>query len=120
MKQQETDQQVAASAQNQPATSQNNQAANGGERANKWAVLAIAGIGVFMATIDSSIVNISLPTIANEFHVGLSGSVEWVIISYLVVTAGILLTAGRLSDMIGRKAVWIIGLIVFTGGSALC
>lgn len=121
MKQQETDQQVATSIQNQQAAPPNNQGmANGGEQANKWAVLAIVGIGVFMATIDSSIVNISLPTIAKEFHVGLSGAVEWVIISYLVVTAGLLLTAGRLSDMIGRKAVWIIGLIVFTGGSALC
>ncbi len=48
------------------------------------------------------------------------GAVEWVIISYLVVTAALLLTAGRLSDMIGRKAIWAVGLFVFTAGSALC
>lgn len=91
-----------------------------GEQAGKWAVLAIVGVGVFMATLDSSIVNISLPSIATYFGVPLSGAVEWVIIAYLVATAGILLTAGRLADMIGRKAVWTAGLVIFTGGSAIC
>src|SRR5947209_12435595 len=74
----------------------------GEETAGKWAVLSIVAIGVFMATLDSSIVNISLPTIAHEFGVPLSGAVEWVIIAYLVATTAILLTAGRLADMIGR------------------
>src|SRR5438477_10647170 len=86
----------------------------GRETAGKWAVLSIVAIGVFMATLDSSIVNISLPTIAHEFGVPLSGAVEWVIIAYLVATTAILLTAGRLADMIGRKVVWTTGLIIFT------
>ncbi len=73
-----------------------------------------------MATLDSSIVNISLPAIAQYFGVPLNGAVSWVIIAYLVTTASILLTAGRLADMIGRKAVWVGGLILFTGSSALC
>src|SRR6266566_9915905 len=90
------------------------------EQANKWAVLVIVAIGVFMATLDSSIVNISLPAIARSFGVPLSGEVEWVIIAYLVVTAGVLLTAGRISDMIGRKPIWAAGLIIFTVGSAFC
>ena len=92
----------------------------GGETAGKWAVLAIVAIGVFMATLDSSIVNISLPTIAHNFGVPLSGAVEWVIIAYLVTTAAILLTSGRLADMVGRKVVWTVGLIVFTTSSAVC
>jgi len=92
----------------------------GTEQAGKWAVFGIIAVGVFMATLDSSIVNISLPTIAHYFGVPLSGQVEWVVISYLVATAAILLTAGRLADMIGRKAVWTAGLIIFTLGSALC
>jgi EmrB/QacA subfamily drug resistance transporter len=92
----------------------------GEETAGKWAVLSIVAIGVFMATLDSSIVNISLPTIAHEFGVPLSGAVEWVIIAYLVATTAILLTAGRLADMIGRKVVWTAGLIIFTCGSAVC
>jgi EmrB/QacA subfamily drug resistance transporter len=86
---------------------------------NKWAVLAVLAIGIFMATLDSSIVNISLPNISTYFHVPLNGSVEWVIIAYLVVIAGLLLTIGRLADMVGRKILWVSGLIVFTLGSAL-
>jgi EmrB/QacA subfamily drug resistance transporter len=87
---------------------------------NKWAILTVVAIGVFMATLDSSIVNISLPSIAGYFSVPLSGEVEWVIIAYLVATAAILLTAGRLADMMGRKIIWIVGLIVFTASSATC
>jgi len=93
---------------------------DGQEHANKWAVLAILAIGIFMATLDTSIVNISLPTIAHYFHVPLNGAIEWVIIAYLVVIAGVLLTTGRLADMIGRKPIWIAGLIIFTSGSAIC
>ena len=93
---------------------------DGGEHAGKWAVLSIVAVGVFMATLDSSIVNISLPTIAHYFGVPLSGAVEWVIIAYLVVVAGVLLTTGRLADMLGRKPIWATGLIIFTAGSAIC
>src|SRR5260370_34958222 len=51
------------------------------ERANKWAVLAIVAIGVFMATLDSSIVNISLPAIVTDFGTPLAGPVDWITIS---------------------------------------
>ena len=91
-----------------------------GKRPNKWAVVMIVAIGVFMATLDSSIVNISLPAIAAYFSVPLNGAVEWVVIAYLVATTAVLLTAGRLADMAGRKIVWSAGLIIFTVGSALC
>jgi EmrB/QacA subfamily drug resistance transporter len=87
---------------------------------SKWTVLAIVAVGVFMATIDSSIVNISLPTIARYFGVPLSGAVEWVIIAYLVMVAALLLSIGRLADLIGRKRIWATGLAVFTVGSAIC
>jgi EmrB/QacA subfamily drug resistance transporter len=87
---------------------------------NKWLVFGILAIGVFMATLDGSIVNISLPTIAHYFHVPLNGAVEWVTIAYLVTTASMLLTAGRLADMVGQKPVWLLGLVIFTFGSAIC
>lgn len=93
---------------------------SGGETTSKWSVLAIVAIGVFMATLDASIVNISLPKISLYFRVPLSGMVEWVIIAYLIVISSILLTLGRLSDMIGRKAIWVIGLFVFTVSSISC
>ena len=92
----------------------------GKEQPNKWIVFAILAVGIFMATLDSSIVNISLPTIAHFFGFPLSGAIEWVIIAYLVVTAGVLLTVGRLADMIGHKPIWAAGLIIFTVGSAIC
>jgi EmrB/QacA subfamily drug resistance transporter len=87
---------------------------------NKWVVLVIVALGVFMATIDSSIVNISLPTIAAYFGVPLSGAVEWVIIAYLVIIAAVLLTIGRLADLLGQKPIWAAGLAIFTLGSATC
>lgn len=94
--------------------------ASGGETAGKWTVLGIVAIGVFMATLDASIVNISLPHIALAFDVHLSGTVEWVIIGYLIVIAGILLPLGRLADIMGRKLIWLLGLSIFTLSSALC
>jgi EmrB/QacA subfamily drug resistance transporter len=87
--------------------------------ANKWIVLALAATATFMTTLDSSIVNIGLPSIARTFHVGISGSIEWIIIGYLVVIAAVLLTFGRLADMIGRRPIYLTGLVVFIVGSAL-
>ena len=91
-----------------------------GERANKWVVLALSGTAAFMTTLDSSIVNIGLPSIAHAFGVPLSGTIEWVLIGYLVVIAAFLLTFGRLADMLGRKPLFLAGLAVFTLGSAFC
>jgi EmrB/QacA subfamily drug resistance transporter len=90
------------------------------ERANKWVVLVLAGTAAFMTTLDSSIVNIALPSIARAFDVPLSGTIEWVLIGYLIVMAALLLTLGRLADMVGRKPLFLVGLTVFTLGSALC
>jgi EmrB/QacA subfamily drug resistance transporter len=90
------------------------------EQMNKWVVLALASSAAFMTTLDSSIVNIGLPSIARTFQTGVSGAIEWIIIGYLVVIAATLLTFGRLADMIGRKAIFLAGLGVFVLGSALC
>jgi EmrB/QacA subfamily drug resistance transporter len=87
---------------------------------NKWTVLGLVVLGTFMMTLDASIVNISLPSIARTFHAPFGGAVEWVIIAYLVVIAAALLTFGRVSDIIERKPVWVAGLVCFTLGSALC
>ena len=90
------------------------------DQPSKWTVLAIVAIGVFMCTLDTSIVNVGLPAIAKYFGTEVGAEVEWVLIAYLVVIASTLLTIGRLSDRIGRRPIWLAGLVTFTIGSALC
>ncbi len=87
---------------------------------NRWVVLALAASSSFITTLDGSIVNIGLPAIAQTFHIGVSGAIEWVIIGYLVIIAAVLLTFGRLADMLGRRTIFLSGLIIFVLGSALC
>ena len=72
-----------------------------------------------MATLDSSIVNIALPTLTKELGTDLS-RIKWVVIAYLLVITCLLLPFGRLSDQHGRKPVFLFGFVVFTIGSALC
>ncbi len=86
---------------------------------NKWAILSIAAASGFITALDGSIVNIGLPAISRTFHVGVSGEIEWIIIGYLVIIAAVLLTFGRIADMIGRKPVLMLGLTIFVIGSAL-
>src|SRR5258708_24551270 len=85
-----------------------------------WVTFALVAVGTFMIMLDASIVNISLPSIARTFHMPVGGAIEWVIIAYLVSIASTLLTFGRLSDMVGRKPIWLSGLALFTVGSGAC
>ncbi len=87
---------------------------------NKWVILALAASASFMTTLDGSIVNIGMPSIASTFHVSVSGASEWIIIGYLIVIAATLLTFGRLADMLGRKPIFLTGVLIFVLGSMLC
>lgn len=86
---------------------------------DKWLVFSLVAIGVFMSTLDSSIVNIALPVIMNDFQVSLS-VIEWVPMIYLLTVSSLLLTFGRLSDIQGKRLVYCLGFIVFSLGSLLC
>ena len=77
------------------------------------------GTGVFLATLDGSIVNVALPTLAREFASPFS-AVEWVVLAYLLTVATLLLSMGRLGDMLGKKPVYQAGFAAFTFGSVLC
>ena len=85
----------------------------------KWWVLASVACGTFMATLDSSIVNIALPTLTRELNADLY-QVKWVVIIYLLVITCLLLPFGRLSDQVGRKKVFQIGYFIFVVGSGFC
>jgi EmrB/QacA subfamily drug resistance transporter len=85
----------------------------------KWYVMAAAALGIFLATIDGSIVNIALPTLVRSFGTDFA-TVEWVVLSYMLSLAVLLLGVGRLADMKGKKRIYTAGFIVFTAGSVLC
>jgi EmrB/QacA subfamily drug resistance transporter len=86
---------------------------------NKWLVLSLVAVGIFMSTLDGSIVNVALPTIMTELGVPLT-TVKWVVIIYLLTISSLLLFFGRLSDIRGRRWVYSRGLAVFSLGSLLC
>jgi len=84
-----------------------------------WPVFAAVALGTFMATLDSSIVNVALPTLARTFGATVT-QVEWVSLAYVLTITGLLLPFGRLGDAIGRRRVFLIGLGLFTLGSLAC
>ena len=85
----------------------------------KWEAMLTVWIGIFMATLDGSIVNVALPTLTEYFKTDIT-TIEWVIMAYLLTITSLLLSLGRLSDMFGRKPIFAGGLALFTVGSGLC
>lgn len=85
----------------------------------KWFLLANIMLGTFMAVLDATIVNVSLPKIMASFGVGLD-KIEWVITAYMLAMAVALPTSGWLADKFGYKRLYFIGLFLFTAGSMLC
>jgi EmrB/QacA subfamily drug resistance transporter len=85
----------------------------------KWFVMAAVAMGIFLATIDGSIVNIALPTIVKELEQPLA-IVEWVVLAYLLTVTTLMVSMGRLADMIGKKPLYLTGFVIFTLGSTLC
>ncbi|MEJ2641874.1 MAG: MFS transporter [Desulfosarcinaceae bacterium] len=94
-------------------------AANKTDAADKWVYFSLVAVGVFMSTVDSSIVNLALPVIMRDFTQPLE-VMEWVIVIYLLTISALLLTFGRLSDLRGRRWVYCRGFLIFTLGSLLC
>ncbi len=86
---------------------------------NKWRIFGVMMIGWAMALLDISIVNISIPELQDEMSTDI-GTVTWVINAYNIVFAVLLVSMGRLADQFGRRKFFVIGLAVFTVGSALC
>ncbi len=93
---------------------------NAGERdPGRWIILLITVLATFMATLDSSIVNVALPHMAEALRVD-TGEITWVVSSYLIVITVCILIFGRLGDLKGQSRVFRYGLLIFTFGSFLC
>ncbi|MBI1796436.1 MAG: MFS transporter [Candidatus Eisenbacteria bacterium] len=87
--------------------------------APRWRVVPVLALGTLMATLDLSIVNIALPTLARDFAVPLT-TIAWVVLAYVLTITGLLLAFGRLADRVGRRRVYGLGLAVFTIASLAC
>jgi len=88
-------------------------------RHNSPFTLIVLLTGVFMALLDFFIVNVALPSTESDLHAS-SASIQWVVAGYGLAMASGLVTGGRLGDLFGRKRVFILGLLLFTGASAVC
>src|SRR5438093_11540565 len=89
------------------------------KRDSRWVALVVLCAGMLMIVLDATVVNVALPSIQSDLGFSQS-SLAWVINAYLIAFGGLLLLAGRLGDLIGRKRIFLIGLALFTTASLLC
>src|SRR5438552_5911474 len=85
---------------------------------NPWVVLVLICLAQFMVVLDATIVNVALPSIQRDLHLS-EGSLQWIINAYTLVFGGFLLLGGRAGDLLGRKRLFLLGLVIFTGASLL-
>src|ERR1700761_3352042 len=86
---------------------------------SRWVALVVLCTGMLMIVLDMTVMNVALPSIQGDLGFSQSG-LAWVVNAYLVAFAGLLLLAGRLGDLAGRRRVFLAGLAVFTAASLLC
>ena len=84
----------------------------------RWLGLAVIVAAQFMVVLDVAIVNVALPTIKNDLHFSQTG-LQWVVTAYSILFGGVLLLGGRMSDLLGRRRLFIAGLTLFTASSLL-
>jgi EmrB/QacA subfamily drug resistance transporter len=85
---------------------------------NPWVVLVLICVAQFMVVLDATIVNVALPSIQKDLHLS-EGSLQWIVNAYTLVFGGFLLLGGRAGDLLGRKRLFLLGLLIFTGASLL-
>jgi EmrB/QacA subfamily drug resistance transporter len=85
----------------------------------KWLTLGAVAFGLFMIMLDNTIVNVALPSIQRDLHIGIS-ELEWIFNGYALTFGVLMLTGGKLADLLGRRFIFIVGLAVFTGASLAC
>jgi len=86
--------------------------------AGRW-VLAVAVLGEAMILLEATVVNVALPTIGRDLGAGVAG-LQWTLNGYVLTLAALVLVGGSLSDIYGRRRIFILGVVVFVAASALC
>src|SRR6059058_5533306 len=85
----------------------------------RWLALALVCVAFFMTVLDVSIVNVALPSIGRSLHFSETG-LQWVITAYEITFGGFLLLGGRTADILGRKRIFLVGLVTFSAASLVC
>src|ERR1700716_2523106 len=85
----------------------------------RWLTLVVVCFGQLMIMVDATIVNVALPSIQRDLHFS-QANLTWVVNAYLITFGSFLLLAGRLGDLVGRKRVFLSGVVLFTLASAMC
>jgi EmrB/QacA subfamily drug resistance transporter len=85
----------------------------------KWWTLGAVAVGLFMIMLDNTVVNVALPSMRRSLHLSLS-ELEWVVAGYALTFAAFMLTGGKLADLLGRRRIFMVGLVIFTGASLAC
>src|ERR1043165_3953115 len=83
---------------------------------SRWTALVVLCVGMLMIVLDATIVNVALPSIQDDLGFSPS-SLAWVVNAYLIAFGGLLLLAGRLGDLVGRRDIFLAGLVLFTAAS---
>src|SRR6202020_783653 len=89
-----------------------------GRHVNKWLILVVACLAQFMVVLDITVVNIALPSIQTGLNFS-SANLQWVVNGYTLIFGGFLLLGGRAADLLGRKRLFIAGVILFSAASLL-
>src|SRR6188474_1047902 len=85
----------------------------------RWLILAIVGAAFFMTVLDVAIVNVAIPSIQTDLNVA-ETTVQWVLTAYAITFGGFLLLGGRMADLLGRRRIFLVGLVLFTLASLTC
>jgi EmrB/QacA subfamily drug resistance transporter len=85
----------------------------------RWRAYAVLAVSYFMTIVDLTIVNVALPTIGRDLHFA-QANLQWVVTAYGLTFGGVLLLGGRAADLLGRRRIFMLGLVVFAGASLAC
>src|SRR5215471_2385368 len=85
----------------------------------KWWTLAAVSVGLFMIMLDNTVVNVALPSMRKSLHLTLE-ELEWVVTGYALTFGALMLTGGKLADLMGRRLIFVAGLVIFTLSSLAC